>query len=209
MGAALCLAIAPLFAAMAAPPTSASRPDEVVQHTLRTLQEAFAQRQSTTMPGIPQVAVLVDQIVSPNLDTPLIGRLILGSHWREANEGQRFQISDAHQRLLVMLISMLANASQDSNQRIAFLPVSRDDSQGRYATVRMAVHASDNSTMMIDCRMRFNGGQWKLYDLAADGVSFIGPMRASFDAAATRKGMDEAISMLLQKQSGLLRLVAR
>lgn len=187
-----------LFAAAHAATDGAGDPQAVIRATIEDLRAAVL-RDKSAIDSDPNHAVeLVDQIVSPHVDTVRSGRLILGKHWREATTDQQRQFIDDFKRLLLRTYAI--NVSDYTDVSITYLQTSRDTDPS-LAVVRTRVSVPGKNPLNIDYRMIQTEGGWKVYDVLAGGVSIVATFRSGVDTEIQQYGMEGFITRLSEKGS--------
>ncbi|HTT09215.1 MAG TPA: ABC transporter substrate-binding protein [Gammaproteobacteria bacterium] len=173
-------------------------PQAVIRGTVEDLRTAVL-RDKAIIDSDPNHAVeLVDQIVSPHVDTVRSGRLILGKHWREATPEQQQQFIDNFKRLLLRTYAI--NVSDYTDVSIAYLQTTHGDDPA-LAVVRTRISVPGKQQLNIDYRMIKTDGGWKVYDVLADGVSIVVTFRTGVDTEIQQYGMDGFITRLSERSS--------
>ena len=62
---------------------------------------------------------------------------------------------------------------------------------------------NNGQVTQLDFKLRKNKktGEWKVFDVIAEGISMLDTKRSEFSALIQKKGIDEVIKLLLQKNS--------
>jgi phospholipid transport system substrate-binding protein len=138
-----------------------------------------------------KVNALVDKWLLPHFDTAYSARLVLGKHWRDANEDQRKRFVNAfYQSLLRNYGSALVDFTSD---RMKFLPAQVD---GDNATVRTEIKRSNGTRIPVNYSLRKTNGEWKAWDVVIEGISYVKSFREDFGAEIDQKGLDAVIQRI-------------
>jgi len=139
---------------------------------------------------------LVNKVVLPHFEFRYMSRIVLGRYWRQATPGQRKRFTQAFKSLLV---HTYANSLlKYSDHKIIWKPVHAKDNAQR-VTIRSEVELEHGSPVPINYRAVLENGQWKVYDVAVDGVSLVTNYRSSFAIQARRNGIDKLIERIQKK----------
>jgi phospholipid transport system substrate-binding protein len=129
----------------------------------------------------------LEQAVMPHIDLQRISQRLLGDHWLSATIEQQKRFAGQFRTLLVKTYA--AVLQQYTNAKIAYLP-SQADPDANVATVKSRVTGDSGSPVAIDYRLRQQGGEWKLFDVALNGVSLLANYRGSFGKWVNTMGID-------------------
>lgn len=192
LAAVLCAA-APLAAA---DPGGAQAAQRVVQQATERFFAAVEQEGEQARD--PERAhALVEQYLSPHVDTELVARLILGRHWRTASEQQRARFIDAFKWMLLRTYSV---AVEDfSGVDIRYLPA-RGEPRADEAEVRTEIRNRGGPPVGVNYRMHERDGAWLVFDLTIEGVSMVATYRGSFASEINRHGLDGLIERLGERR---------
>jgi phospholipid transport system substrate-binding protein len=140
-----------------------------------------------------KVHALVDQVLLPHFDTAYSAKLVLGKHWREANDDQQKRFVNAFYRsLLNNYGDALVDFTADKLQVMPFT----GDANAQNATVRTRVRKSDGTQVEVDYALHKADDGWKAWDVVIEGISYVKSFRDDFDSEIQQKGIDEVIKRL-------------
>jgi phospholipid transport system substrate-binding protein len=195
----LILFLAGVVFAMAANAAAADPgdPQAIVRSTIEDLRVAVVRDQAVIDQNPNHAVELVDQFVSPHVDTVRSGRLILGKHWREATPEQQQQFIENFKRLLLRTYAI--NVTDYTDVNITYLQSTRGGDNPPLAEVRTRISLPGKEPLNIDYRMIQADGTWKVYDVLAEGVSLVASFRSGVDAEIQQYGMDGLITRLSEK----------
>jgi phospholipid transport system substrate-binding protein len=130
------------------------------------------------------------------IDLDLVGRLILGRHWRTANEEQRQQYLELFREYaLANLASKLHLYRGQSFEVTGARVVSEKD-----ALVTSRILSDGEPPLQVDWRLREQkDGGLVTIDLIVEGVSLIVTLRSEFASVIEREGFDGLLAELRQR----------
>jgi phospholipid transport system substrate-binding protein len=184
-------------AATAATSTTQQTPSDIIQSAgQRTLNE-MQSNQDVYRKDPSKVRPLVDKYLLPHFDTEYAARLVLGRHWRAANQEQRTRFKAAfYHSLLATYGSGLVGLTSD---RLKVFPTTVDPTAD-HATVRTEVTVYNAGRIAMNYSMHKTPEGWKVYDVSVDGVSYIKSYREDFDEQIQQLGLDSLITHLEEGQ---------
>lgn len=127
-------------------------------------------------------------------DREYAARLVLGLHGRGASDADVKLFSDA---LADNLLSRYGTALLDFNAK----PKMRIKSEtalpgGRGVKVSSEFILAGGQAVPVDYLMRNNGGQWKLFDVMIEGISYVQTFKNQFDAPLRAKSIAQVAADL-------------
>ena len=142
---------------------------------------------------------IIDRVVSPVFDFPLMGRLALGrTHWPKLNPAQR----EKFVRLFVTRLKALylEKTTLYRNEKVFFKPAI---SKKHIVHIPVVLISEDRKVAMlyklhgIDEQSRSKANErWKIYDLEIEGVSILLTYRSQFDDILRRGTVEDLLSHL-------------
>ena len=191
---AACMLAAP--AAMAAADAHPAQ-SLVKQVVVRVIDSLESQREA--LAGDPQkVYELVDRLILPYFDFERMSRRVLGKRWKKTTPAQRERFIAAFRTLLVRTYSLVLGEYR--GQAMEYLdPVARKRDDEIIIPVKVAL--SNTQTVIVAYAMQGSGPDWKVFDVAIDGVSLVTNYRSSFRSEVARHGIDGLSALLEAKNS--------
>ena len=145
---------------------------------------------------------LIDELVLPHFDFPIMSRWVLGKQWNATPVEQREEFIEQFKTLLVRTYAKAL--LEYSGQEIVYLsPESNPNSNLVIIKTEVAGNGSAHN-IPISYRMHTSGGQWKVIDIAIDGVSLVGTYRGEFGSEIRKNGVDSLIRKLTERNSNLV-----
>ena len=136
------------------------------------------------------LAGVIVRYIDEYADIDGASRIILGQHVQAASEGQRAAFSQAlEQRVVELLREAVPDMQFDDitiepfDGRLDELPV--------VVKVRIPLESGDMAVLSL--RMHDRRGNWRIIDVAAEGVSYLRTFRTEFSNEVRRYGLDRAI----------------
>ena len=126
-------------------------------------------------------------------DIPIVGRFVLGRHWRTATKEQRRE----YMAVFVEFIVRVYAARFDSYGGELFTARSViDDESGDKIVRAQIVRPSGGDPIGVDFRVRMRDEGYKVIDISVEGISMLHTHRVEFASVVNRKGIDGLLSDL-------------
>jgi phospholipid transport system substrate-binding protein len=191
-GLALLGALMPVRAVGAARATAAA--EEVVQRLVDRLWQVLAEQGVGALDEQGLLAVLEE-----GTDLTLLGRLVLGRYWRDANPRQRTMYLQLFRRYMVQTFvqRLRQYAGNEAGQPgpafqvVASRPVGNSD-----ILVQSRVLPSGRQPLRVDWRLRERPDGPVVIDLIVEGISLLVTQRSEFAAVLERTGVDGLLTEL-------------
>jgi phospholipid transport system substrate-binding protein len=173
---------------------SAAAAEEVVQRLVDQVWHLVGQGSVDDLEHDDLLSVLDE-----GTDLTLLGRLVLGRYWRQANPRQRseylqlfrhYMLQTFVQRLRQYVGSDLSYAAERF-QIIASRPVGERD-----VLVQSRVAPPSAQPLRVDWRLRERPGEPVIIDLIVEGISLLVTQRSEFAAVLERSGVDGLLTEL-------------
>jgi phospholipid transport system substrate-binding protein len=196
-GVALLSWLLPRRPALAVPAAAAA--EEVVQRLVDQVWQLMA---NSGVDEVDQEDLL--SVLDEGTDVSLLGQLVLGRYWRQANPSQRteylilfrrYMFQTFVQRLRQYVGSDLGAASERF-QIIASRPVGTRD-----ILVQSRVAPPSSQPLRVDWRLRERPGEPVIIDLIVEGISLLVTQRSEFAAVLERGGIDRLLGELQARVS--------
>jgi phospholipid transport system substrate-binding protein len=180
---------------VAASPVQAAglAPDALVKRVTHEVL-AVVRRDKEIRNGNAERAIeLVQAQVLPHFDFTQMTALAVGRYWRRATAAQRKALTDEFRTLLVRTYATAL--TQYRNQTIEYLPFRRRPSDTD-VTVRTRIKQPGAESIELDYSLEKVGAEWKVYDIAVDGVSLVTNYRDEFGRQISQSGIAGLIAQL-------------
>lgn len=182
--------------AIANPVFAVDDPVSVVKGTADQVIQLVTTEREALRADPDRLRRVVEEIIAPHFDFPRMAQWAVGKHWRGASEAEREQLVNRFRELLINTYSTAL--LEYSNQTINYQPVQAEDDAER-VTVKTEIEQPGGVPVPVNYRMHARDGNWKVYDVAVDGVSFITTYRADFAAVIRDSGIAGLIDTLAQR----------
>ena len=195
----LVAAAAMIAASMSLAANDGAPAQDLVEQVTSNITEELASRREAIQDDPRALHELVDRLLLPYFDFERMSRRVLGSkRWKKATPEQQERFVSAFRTLLV---NTYANALQEyDGQTLTYLdPIARkkDDE----IVIPVQVELADGQPVRVAYAMHGTGTDWKVFDVAIDGVSLVKNYRSSFRSEIARHGIDGLIERLEAKNS--------
>lgn len=149
-----------------------------------------------------EVTRFVEQVIYPHVDFKRISALVLGKHWKKADNAQKQKFQQEFQTLL---IRTYARAFIEFNDwTVRFLPIKMEEG-ARKVMVKTEVLQPGIQPIAVNYRMALVNGGWKVYDIIIEGVSLVTNYRTSFKNEVKRTGsLDSVIAKMNERNKEAL-----
>ena len=179
---------------------AAQSPDAVVKETSNGVIDRIESERSTLEANPEQVYELVNELVIPHFDFISMSKWVLGKNWKKASESQR---TDFVKQFKTLLVRTYARALLEySGQEVKYFPVEQKP-DSNLAVVRTELTSADSEPFPVAYRMHQKNEEWKVVDVAVDGVSLVATYRGSFASQIKKEGFDSLIQKLVDKNDKL------
>lgn len=190
----LAMLLVPLSAAAVG--ADVESPSGLVKAVSHQVVDALRRNRETIRNDPPQLVSLMERAIVPHFDIQLMGREVLGKYWRRATADQRTRFLSAFRKMLID--DYAAIFGKYTNQSVELLPTHAPSHRGE-ALVSTIVVMPGGRRVRVDYRLHQEGVDWRIYDVAVDGVSLLLNYRNTFSEALQRKNLDGLITRIENK----------
>jgi phospholipid transport system substrate-binding protein len=174
-------------------------PDEFVREAAELLDQAVSERKEELASDRQALYKLIDEILLPRFDQRYAAQLVLGRHWRTANEEQRKQFIGAFYRSLLRQYS--DGLLEFDLSQLQFRPYRGDPTKDR-TVVRTVVTLDDGTEAPVDYGLIKRDSGWQLFDVTIEGISYVRNFRAEFNSEIQATSLDAVIKRLQREAAG-------
>jgi len=171
------------------------QPEQIVEDASSKILKTINEENDRLREDPTLINGLINETVIPIIDLDSMGKLILGKYWKRASEAQRTSFVAEFKD---MLIRTYAKSLVDyGHAKVNVLPA-RDKEQGKYYTVQSELDVgSGKAPLQVAYIFRKNKQtEWKVFDLAVDGLSLVKNFRTSFSQEIRETSLDALIARL-------------
>jgi phospholipid transport system substrate-binding protein len=176
-----------------APITLAQDPNDVVQGAADELASELDGRKEELSVNRDELYTMIDRILLPRFDRRYAAQLVLGRHWRDANDEQRKRFIDAfYGSLLRKYADGVLEFNQDSLEVLPF----RGDLTKPRTTVKTMVTLDDGTKVPVNYGMVKRESGWLMFDVTIEGISYVRNFRTELNAEIQATSIDAVIERL-------------
>jgi len=180
------------------PGAASEQPDQLIKSIVSDVLAAYAGEQGSPQKDPDFLRRLIEEDVLPHIDFPMMSKLVLGKHWRQATDEQRRRFIDGFRALLIRTYSRPLSAYR--GQQILFSPYRKGKDPNR-ATVDTKIVPHNGIPVPVSYRLRFSHEDgWKVYDISVDAISMVSNYRSTFSTAIARSGLPPLIDTLSKRE---------
>lgn len=175
----LALVTAVFVLALIADAASAQSPNDIVDSAVALLAERMDGREEEFAQDKQALYALVNEMLLPRFDRKYAAQLVLGKHWRSADEAQQQRfIAAFYDSLLHRYADGLLEFDADRVKVLTF----RGDASKRRTTVKTIVRLNDGTKVAVNYGLVMRDAGWLMFDVTIEGVSYIRNYRAEMDS---------------------------
>ena len=139
-------------------------------------------------------------LVSGNFDFVAMSRSALGRHWKDLNDQQRNDFTQAFATFLQD--SYLSRIQNYSGQQVNFRGQTQIDSTD-YEVKTIIDQPGGKAPIEVNYMLRQDNGKWLICDVTVVNVSIAANYRDQFNRVINDQGFDTLLADLKKKQRGL------
>ena len=178
-------------------PAAAAPTAEAAQEFVRTLGDEVIELLRGEFGDEERRARLIE-ILNEGTNPDLVGRLVLGQHWRTAEPAQREEYTELFRRFVMQNLASRLDSYQGQSYTITGAQVVDD----RDAVVATRITRPGSPPLRVDWRLRETDGRLAIIDVIVEGVSMVVSQRAEFASVIGNGGMEGLLARLRQQVNG-------
>lgn len=148
------------------------------------------------------IKVIIEQELIPYFDYKYASYKVMGLHLKDTTKSQRIAFVEAFKWYLINAYgNILVKYDQQD-----FEIVDNNHYKGKkIISIAVRIHGENEQVTQIAFKLRKNKktGQWKVFDVLAEGISMLNTKQAEFGELFHKKGIDHVVGLLQKKNSGL------
>lgn len=173
--------------AFAAPGAHASSPSQVIEQTVKSVQDGMQARRDEFREDDAALMEFIRGTLGAALDDRYSARMVLGRHARAANDTEVAAFADA---LSENLLRRYGKALLDIDPNVVIrITEERPLREGQIVRVGTEVRRPSGSPVPIQYLFRNNNGNWKVFDVIVEGISYVQTFRNQFDEPLRTRGI--------------------
>ena len=171
----------------------AQSPNDVIQAAADELASALDGRKDELAENKEERYKTIDGILLPRFERRYAAQLVLGRHWRNANDEQRSRFIDAFYGS--MLRRYADGVLEFDQERVEILPFRGDESKPRIQ-VRTIVRLADGTKVPVNYGMVKRDSGWMIFDVTIEGISYVRNFRTEINSEIQATSIDAVITRL-------------
>jgi phospholipid transport system substrate-binding protein len=184
----------PLTLLLAFPASADTDPVELVRQTTTELFELVEANRDKYKENPQLLRNELADILKPRSDLIHSARLVLGRHGRGL---EREQVEDFADALSDMLMRRYASGLLEfrSREQVEVLPLAGDNTE-RMTRVRTRIVLDNRQRIPIDYVLRKRDGEWLVFDVIIEGISYVATFRNQIGEEIRRDGFERMLERL-------------
>nr|WP_233132568.1 ABC transporter substrate-binding protein [Paraferrimonas haliotis] len=172
-------------------------PYEMMKQVSELTFERFHQDQALIKEDPNHLKVIVREEMMPYVDGPYASYKVLGRYLRQTTKPQRDAFVEAFSDYMITTYAQAF--TEYTNQRVTFAPA-QDFSQQKIVSVGVNIVESGRPDIKLQFKARrLKNGEWRAFDMVAEGVSLLASRQSEIGAMIRREGIDKVIEELASK----------
>ncbi len=197
--------IMPLLLVIGIAQANTQSAEDIVKATADQVISRIADNRDVLDEHPEQIYGLINELVIPHFDFTSMSKWVLGKNWRQASNIQKEKFVNEFKTLLVRTYARAL--LEYSDQQINYIPV-ENNPNSNLVVVKTEVRSSGSNAVPIDYRMHVSDGEWKVVDIAVDGISLVATYRGSFSSEIRKNGIDSLIIKLTERNDTLVSAIS-
>lgn len=184
-----------LFALAGGVAIAATSPGDIVRKRTQSVLDTLVEKREEFRADPSRLNAFVKSELDAVMDREYSARLVLGRHARTASEEQIMAFAAAlSDNLLRRYGSALLDFDPDVEVKVTSEAPLRD---GKLMRVATQIQRRGNTPVPVDYMFRpDDGGEWKMFDVIVEGVSYVQTYRTQFDEQLRSQDLDQVIAKL-------------
>jgi len=137
---------------------------------------------------------LIREAVDERFDWKEMSQRALARHWRKLNDVQKQEFITLFGELLER--TYLNRVEDYSGEQVTYM---NEVIEGEYALVEVKILTTKGTEIPVNYKLREKGGDWRVYDIAIEGVSLVNNYRVQFNDIITKSSYEELVKKLQEK----------
>jgi phospholipid transport system substrate-binding protein len=189
----------PAMSLLAADAINNSSPEKLIETSSKVLLADLDAHRAAYRKDISGLVKVIEAKFLPHVDMTFTAQQVLGLRWRDASPEQRKRFTAALSRsLLTTYGKALIEFTSDQMKVLPF----KVDPAAERAEVKTTIRRHSGSNVSVNYLLhRTDGGDWKVWDVAIEGVRYVRIFHDDFEAEIDRKGLD---ALLVRLENGQL-----
>jgi len=177
-----------------------SDPNQVL-HSVSANTFARISAERTILETQPEhMQIIIEEELIPYFDYKYAAYKVIGSHLKKTTREQRNEFVDAFKSYLVNAYGHILFEYDQQELEILDNAHFKDK---KIISIPVRIHDKNEQITQIAFKLRKNKktGEWKVFDVIAEGISMLNTKQSEFKELIHKKGIDHVINLLKQKNS--------
>ncbi|MBY6187227.1 ABC transporter substrate-binding protein [Marinobacter hydrocarbonoclasticus] len=185
---------------LAAEDDFAHDPYQVVQVVAQQAFDRFAADKDLIAEDLDHIKVIVEEEMMPYVDYKYAAYKVMGPALKKTTPEQRQRFTEEFRRYMIATFAQAFTEYRD--QTVEFAPA-RPFEGKNIVTVGVTIIDNARPPISVQFKARRNKktGEWKAFDLVAEGVSLLASKEQEIGGLIRRNGIDSVIDMLAEKNA--------
>ena len=177
-------------------------PQEVVVSTVNSVIARVNAERELLESRPEKIYEVINDLILPNFDFLNMSKWVLGRQWGKATAQQRAVFAEEFKTLLVRTYAKALLGF--TNEKVVYLET-LTGSKPNIVMVKTEIRSDANpESTPINYTMHISGGDWKVVNVAFEGVSLVETYRKSFASEIRNNGLASLIQKLTDKNEKLM-----
>ncbi len=178
---------------------AAEEPVNVITEAMDELAKGLDGRKDELKDDREALHALINDILLPRFDRTYAAQLVMGRHWRSADESQRERFIEAFYQ---NLLRRYADGVLEFDQDLIDIRPWRGNPDDKRTRVQTVVTLDDGTEVPVNYSLVRRESGWLLFDVTIEGISYIRNFRSELNSEIGSKGL-EAVITRLESESGI------
>lgn len=176
------------------PALATDDPSELIRQTTHELFVLVEENRELYEREPERLREELERILRPNTDMVHSARLVLGRHGRGL---EREQVEAFAEALSDLLMRRYATGLLEfrSREQVEILPLAGENTE-RMTRVRTRIRLDSGNRAPVDYVLRKRDGQWMVFDVIIEGISYVATFRNQIGEEIRRDGFDRMLQRL-------------
>jgi len=186
------------FLASASADVDKKDPYQMIKTVADITFKRFANEQSAIRAEPDLLKTIVREELMPYINYQYAAYKVIGSNFKKTNKAERAEFVPAFREYLITSYAQVFTLY--NNQKVEFAPA-KDFSNDRVVSVETSVIEPGRNPISISFRVRKHKktGEWKAYDMVAEGISLLDSKQSELSSIIRQKGLAHVTEMLKEK----------
>jgi len=125
-----------------------------------------------------------------------MARRALGRPWKEQSPEKQREFVSLFRQLLFNTYMDKVESYTGGNEKVLY---EGEQIEGNYALVKTRIAGVRATDVQVDYKLYVDAGQWQVYDVVVEGISFINNYRQQFNSILTNEPFDNLLARMREK----------